>query len=60
MGKYTAHLRYYTGDPLEEIRQQDLDGIGCACGAGVSYEKIDNRTLVDGMLVEETLDKAIE
>jgi hypothetical protein len=60
MGKYTAHLRYYTGDPLEEIRQQDLEGIGRAYGVGISYEKIDNRTLDDGMLVEETLDKAIE
>jgi len=60
MGKYTVHLRYYTGDPLEEIGQEDLDRIGRAHGVEVSFERIDNRTLSDGMLREETLDKAIE
>ena len=60
MGKYTVHLRYYTGDPLEEIRQEDLDRIGRVYGVEVSFEKIDNRTFSDGMLREETLDKAIE
>jgi len=60
MGKYTVHLRYYTGDPLEEIHQEDLDRIGRAYGMEVSFERIDNRTLSDGVLREETLDKAIE
>ena len=60
MGKYTVHLRYFTGDPLEEIRQGDLDTIGRACGVEISFERIDNRTLSDGMLREETLEKAIE
>ena len=60
MGKYTVHLRYFTGDPLEEIRQEDLDRIGRAYGVEVSFERIDNRTLSDGMLREETLEKAIE
>lgn len=60
MGKYTVHFRYFTGDPLEEIRQEDLDRIGRAYGVEVSFERIDSRTLSDGMLREETLDKAIE
>ena len=60
MGKHTVHLRYYTGDPLEEIHQEDLDRIGRAYQVEVSFERIDNRTLSDGMLREETLDKAIE
>jgi hypothetical protein len=60
MAKYTVHLRYYPGDPLEEIRQKDLDRIGRDYGVEVSFERIDNRTLSDGMLREETLEKAIE
>ena len=60
MEKYTVHLRYYTGDPLEEIGQEDLDRIGNASGVGVSFQRIDNRTLSDGRLREETLEKAIE
>lgn len=60
MGKYTVHLRYYIGDSLEEIGQEDLDRIGKACGVEVSFERIEKRTLSDGMMREETLDKAIE
>jgi hypothetical protein len=60
MGKYTVRLRYYVGDPLEEIRQEDLDSIAKACGVEASLQRIDNRTLCDGMMVEETLDKTIE
>jgi len=60
MDKYSVHLRYYIGDPLEEIRQQEVDKIGERYGAEISFEKIDKRTLQDGMMKEETLDKAIE
>jgi hypothetical protein len=60
MGKLTVCLRYYVGDPLEEIRQEDLDRIGSAYGVDVSLERIDNRTPGDGMMREETLDKPIE
>jgi len=60
MGTYHVNLRYYTGDPLEEIRQEDLDSIGKAYGVEVSLERIDNRTHSDGILREETLGKAIE
>jgi hypothetical protein len=60
MEKYTVHLRYYAGDPLREIRQEDLDQIAKAHGVAVRFQKIDNRAFSDGMLREETLEKAIE
>lgn len=60
MGKYIVHLRYYPGDPLEEIHQEDLDKIGATYGVLITFQRIDNRTLIDGKLREDTLDKAIE
>lgn len=60
MEKYTAHLRYYIGDPLAEIRPEDLDSIAEACGVKASFDRIDNRVLSEGMMREETLDKTIE
>ena len=60
MGEYTARLRYYAGDPLEEIRQEDLDRIAEARGVKASFERIENRVLRDGLMQEETLDKTIE
>jgi len=60
MGEYTAQLRYYPGDPLEKIRQEDLDRIAEACGVNASFERIENRVLRDGLMQEETLDKTIE
>jgi hypothetical protein len=60
MGEYTARLRYYAGDPLEEIRQEDLDRIAETFSVNASFEKIENRVLKDGLMQEETLDKTIE
>jgi hypothetical protein len=60
MGKYIVNLRYYTGDPLDEIYQEDLDKIGATYGVKIIFNRIDNRTLSEGMLREETLGKAIE
>jgi hypothetical protein len=60
MAKYVAHLRYYPGDPLEEIRQVDLDEIGRPFGVDISFQRIDNRAPSAGMLREETLDKPLE
>lgn len=60
MGKYTACLRYYIGDSLEEIRQQDLDRIGEAKGVEISFERIDNRTSGPVRMEEETLGRPIE
>lgn len=60
MGEYTARLRYYPGDPLEEIRQEDLDRIAGDCGVKATFERIEKRVLKDGLMQEETLDEAIE
>ena len=60
MEKFTARLRYYIGDPLEEIRQEDVESIAAACGVTASFERIDNRVFSDGLMREETLDKTIE
>jgi hypothetical protein len=60
VNKYHVHLRYYVGDPLEEIKAQDLDGLAGGAGVTISHEQIDNRTMSDGLLREETLGRAIE
>jgi hypothetical protein len=60
MGKYMARLRYYVGDALEDIRQQDLDSIGAAKGVEISFERIDNRTPGPGIREEETMGRPIE
>lgn len=60
MNKYHVHLRYYVGDALEAIKTQDLDGLAQGFGVEINHEKIDNRTMSDGMLREETLGRPIE
>lgn len=60
MTNYIVQLRYYVGDPLEEIKEKDLQDIAQRCGVTISYEKIENRQLQDGLLMENTLDKRIE
>jgi hypothetical protein len=60
MTKYMVNLRYYTGDPLEEIRQEDLNKIGKDYEVGVSLESIDKRTPSGGMMREETLGVTLE
>jgi hypothetical protein len=60
MSKYLAKLRYYPGDPLEEIRETDLKSFERKYGVNISYEKIENREMKDGLLIERTLDKRIE
>jgi hypothetical protein len=60
MATYMAHLRYYAGDPLEEILEKDLLAVAEACGVTISFERIDNRTPTDGRMREETLGKPIE
>ncbi|MFC1859884.1 hypothetical protein ACFL9U_17915 [Thermodesulfobacteriota bacterium] len=60
MAKYTARLRYYIGDALEEIHQEDLDGIAEAFAVKVTLERIDRRTPINGMYREETLGQALE
>ena len=60
MERYTVHLRYYVGDPLEEIRREDLDALGNKFDMKISFERIEKRESVEGKLREETLDRAIE
>jgi hypothetical protein len=60
MVQYLVKLRYYPGDALEEIRERELKSLGRKYGAQISYEKIENRQMKDGLLMENTLDKKIE
>ena len=60
MTRYFAKLRYYPGDPLEEIREKDLKSFEREYGVKISYEKIENREMKDGLLMERTLGKRIE
>jgi len=60
MSRYLAKLRYYPGDPLEEIREKDLKNFQRSYRVNISYEKVENREMKDGLLMERTLDKHIE
>jgi hypothetical protein len=60
MAEYLAKLRYYPGDPLEEILVDDLKELERQYGVKVSYERIENREMKDGLLMENTLEKHIE
>jgi len=57
---YSLKLRYYPGDPLEDIREKDLKDLESEYGVNISYEKIENRELRNGLFMERTLDKSIE
>jgi len=60
MNKYFVKLRYFPGDPLEEIRGKDLQSLEKEYGVDISYEKIEKREMKDGLLMEKTLDSRIE
>jgi hypothetical protein len=60
MTEYLLKLRYYPGDPLEEIREGDLKSLGQKYGVKISYEKLEKREMKDGLLMEKTLDSRIE
>ena len=60
MANYFVKLRYYPGDPLEEMKEEDLEGLEKDHGVTISYEKIESREMKDGLLMENTLDKRIE
>ena len=60
MSKYLAKLRYYPGDPLEEISEKDLKSFEREYGVNISYAKVENREMKNGLLMEKTLDKRIE
>jgi len=60
MAAYLVKLRYYPGDALKEIKERELRSLGRKYGVQISYEKIENRQMKDGLLTENTLDKRIE
>lgn len=60
MARYSAKLRYYPGDALNEIRPEDLARIAGRCHVEISFARIDNRTASGEMLREETLDRPLE
>lgn len=59
MTRYLAKLRYFPGDPFEEIREKDLKNVEREYGVNISYEKIENREMKNGLLMEKTIDKRI-
>src|SRR5271157_3757388 len=60
MEEYMAKLRYYPTDPLVEIKNKHLKGIETKYGVTIDYEKIENRVLQNGLMMEETMDKPLE
>jgi hypothetical protein len=60
MAQYLVKLQYYPGDALEEIKEGDLKSFAQKFGLQISYEKIENRQMKEGLLMENTLDKRIE
>ena len=60
MNQYLVKLRHFPGDPLEDITVEDLKDFEKDFQVVISYEKIENRVLENGMLVENTMDKHIE
>ena len=60
MVEYFVKLRYYPGDALEEIKERDLKSLTRKYGVQISCEKIENRQMKEGLLMESTLDKRIE
>jgi len=59
MSEYYVKLRYFPGDALDEIREEDLKRFEND-NVKIFYEKIENRVQQDGLLMENTVDKAIE
>jgi predicted AlkP superfamily phosphohydrolase/phosphomutase len=60
MAKYYVKLRYYVGDPLEEIREKDLKTFEQEYGLDISYDHIEKREMKDGILQEDTMNSHIE
>jgi hypothetical protein len=56
--RYLVKLRYYPGDPLQEIREEDLQLIAEQCGLVIGLEAVGGE-VVQGVY-EKTLDKALE
>ena len=60
MSEYYVKLRYFPGDPLEQIREEDLKSLEKNHKVKISYEKIEKREMKNGMLMEDTMKGHIE
>ena len=60
MSEYLVKLRYYPGDALEDIREEDLQALGRKYNLAIDYQKIDHRREQEGLLMENTMDKTLE
>ncbi len=62
MRTLTGKLRWYPGDALVEIRQEDLGKIAKQCGANITLDEIKGKDLLtEGeMVLEETGNKPLE
>ena len=60
MTEYFVQLRYFPGDPLDEITEKDLEDLAREYGVNILYDKIENREMKKGLLMENTVDKRIE
>jgi hypothetical protein len=60
MSDYYVRLRYFPGDALDEIREEDLQALAGKFGLSMGYEKIENRQRQGEILLENTMDKTIE
>jgi hypothetical protein len=58
----TGKLRWYPGDALVEIRQEDLGKIAHSCGAKIILDEVRGKdAFIEGeMVLEETGNKALE
>jgi hypothetical protein len=50
MTRYRAELRYFPGDPLEDIKNSDLKTLEKEYGVNLSCAKTENREMKDGLL----------
>ncbi len=62
MGSLMGKLRWYPGDALAEIRQEDLKKIANQCGVGITLNEVKGKDLfIEGkMVLEETGNKPLE
>ena len=56
--RYLVKLRYYPGDPLREIRTDDLAKIARECGLAIATEAVGQEGPAGGY--EKTLDRPLE
>jgi hypothetical protein len=60
MSEYHVRLRYFPGDTLEDVREEDLREVAREFGLSIGYEKVENRERRGDLLMENTMDKTIE